>query len=146
MGTTHSGVGSQDPTSLWEIQHTDVLSRNPTVGQVLQVSTEPTQCETAEVGGELRARQREDPDLSPCLTILSKEYPQKMREDEGQARKPVAERAQFTVVDNIQYYETSADSNMLLVVVPKSLRYTLLKEAHIQKFAGHFTQRRCMPH
>ena len=88
------------------------------MGQVLQVFTEPTQQVSAEVGGELRARQREDPDFLPVFDYLEQGV---LPEDEGQARKLVAEGAQFTVVDHILYYETPADSNVLLVVVPKSL-------------------------
>jgi hypothetical protein len=58
--------------------------------------------------------------------------------DEKLAKKLVLECGRYEVIRGVLYYEPDFSPGRLCVVVPESLRSTLLQEAHAGCFGGHF--------
>ena len=133
----------------------DALSRNPvTVSQVLlfqsatrhDYSLDDVTTGTNETDSPKRAPesdighlQHQDPQLSLWFDYLENG---RLPTDNHTARRLVLEQDQFQLVDGILYCITPSAPDQWGLVVPESLKMTLMKEDHSGKFAGHFAERK----
>ena len=130
-----------------ENTNADALSRNPacpTVGAVESLLL-PSDDDSfvlrpeAEQMKEIRAAQREDPELVVLCDYLERGV---LPPGEEMAKKVVLESERYEVIQEVLHFEPIACPGRLCVVVPKGLRPTLLQEAHAGCFAGHFAAKK----
>jgi len=124
----------------------DALSRNPisSVAAVETLAVMEGDEDSLPLPGEegmtrIKAAQRDDPDLASMCQYLESDI---LPTDEKLARKIVAESEHFELIQGVLYFEPAAFVGRLCVVVPRSLRETLLQESHASCFAGHFSAKK----
>ena len=125
---------SRNPVPVFEVLQFGSLINAVQSASVPEPQTRPGQCES-----DIGRLQRVDEELIPVFNYLESDV---LPSDEKQARKLVMERSNFEVIDGILCYENPAAPGCWRIVVPKSLRPTLLKESHRGKFAGHFAEKK----
>ena len=118
----------------------DVLSRSPPKeSQISQVAAKEPEESTSVDLDEVRRLQEEWSDCSEIIVYLTTGD---LPEDERASRKIILESKQFYVVDGVLYHESPAFPNRSCVVVPESLRQSLLQESHCGRFAGHLSEKK----
>ena len=124
----------------------DALSRNP-VSRMNAVETLVVDAEydmsiprpESEGMKKIKSSQREDPDVKALCDYVEKQV---LPTDEKVARRIVLESEHYEVIQGVLHYEPSAFPGRLCVVVPRSLRDTLLQEGHASCFAGHLSTKK----
>lgn len=87
---------------------------------------------------ELMKQQMEDENLQAVRRYLVEGS---LPEDEAKAKKMVLEKERFSLLEGVLYYVDAGGQHRLRIVVPKSMRETLMKETHSGPFGGHFAAR-----
>ena len=123
-------------------QNADALSRVPLLSTSDQQNNQPAKViaalTTTQIPAEdgegvpLSDRQLKDPTLKSVVQYLQEGV---LPVDEGSARKLLAGKSSFVLLDNVLYHQ-EADKT-LRIVVPEADRYTLFKEMHAGRFGGH---------
>ena len=135
----------------------DALSRSPhdsppTVG-IAEGDTQVASIDTivADIGSLLHAEpvtgdsfnfsaeQRKDLDLKAIIEFLEED---KLPEDPVCARKLVAQKPQFSIVNRVLHFIDHRHDHQRRVAVPSHLRERLLREIHGGTHGGHFSSRK----
>ena len=66
----------------------------------------------------------------------------KLPDDEKLVKKLVLEQDQYKIIDGILNHESPTNPGHWRIVVPECLQSKVVEEAHSERFAGHFTERR----
>ena len=106
----------------------DALSRNPVVASV-------TADEISLDMRELRQEQLADPMLAKWIRYLENE---ELPVEEKEARRFVLEVGKYEIVDGVLYFEVV--SGRWNVLLPQSMKQSVLEEAHASCFGGHFAE------
>ena len=121
----------------------DALSRNPVsvLGTVESLTDEEAAIPrpSFEQMAEIRAAQREDSELLVLFQYLESDV---LPTDTASARRTAVESERYELIHGVLHYEPPTVPGRLCIVVPKSRRPDLLKEAHANCFAGHFSAKK----
>lgn len=112
----------------------DALSRSPLQRQEDEFDV-PREIMQVTMDSGLPEAQDSDPQLKLIRDYLSSGI---LPPQEDRAKQLLAEREQFTLHDNVLYYVGPGPQRKLRIVVPQSMKETLMAESHSGPFGGHF--------